>query len=326
MITIKHFAMAALLLVGCSKKSNLENKDGDGTWGQQPALPTVTGQQTFYLDGDATYVNVMGNTQARTPNFPALSVKKGFLRGYVADLSGKPLSGAYIGVRATVGLSSRANAVTNANGYYEMQLPYGAIDFYAAGYQMDYGTAKAVVGLYPADDSIIGFASETGAVKNFVLQSYGLANKADVASHPSYSTSYFGGALLLDYGINWAGENYAEYLHEGDVIEFTLTPDGAGIFGENKSFTIHKTVGIGKLTIANIPVGKYTVSAKINGVALKTTESGTNAGAFPAWGLKPSGTTGLATVMFTPIFQSSYETTPAHRGNWQSLTIRLQTQ
>lgn len=318
----KSLIIAALMMISCSKGTEGEaNPD----WGQQPPYNPVSGQSTFNVSGTEAYVNVMGNTQSVMPNFPALSVKKGYLRGYVADVKGKPLKGAYIGVRATIGLDTRAEAVTNDKGYYEMKLPLGAITYFATGYEMDYGQGKAVVGLFPSDDNSTGFGSESGQVKNFVMQSYGLANKSELSRQPYNPTNYYGGSINIDYSIDW--ENYIqEYFHENDVIEITLTPDGPGIFGDNKSFVIRKTVGIAKLTIVNIPVGKYNINTKlVNGSALKMSAAGPHANSFPFWGLKPgTASTGPSTVMFTPTLNYSIQKAVPHKSNWESVDIRLQ--
>lgn len=312
--------LIALIFAGCSKKPQGEpNKD----WGKQPDLIPIGGQVTLNVAANEPFVNVMGDAKPALLNFPSLEVKKGFLRGYVADMTGKPLEGAYIGIRATIGTTNGAHAVSDANGYYEISLPYGAITYYATGYEKDYGQGKAVMGLFPADDNTTGFASENGQVKNFVLQSYGLAKKPEVAAQPGNSTNYYGGAISFDYNIDWDG-NIPEYLPKNGTIEVTLTPEGPGIFGENRTFVIKKNIGVALLAALNIPVGKYAISAKLSdGTVLKMQEIGPYAGSFPLWGLKPSGPTATATVMFTPIFQYTTQMAVAHKSNWQSLNIKL---
>ncbi|MDQ3650398.1 MAG: pollen Ole e 1 allergen/extensin family protein [Acidobacteriota bacterium] len=63
----------------------------------------------------------------------------GKVRGYVKDSMGKPLQGAYVGVRSSAvgGAYSGASGETDANGYYEIAVPWGAAHFYAAGYTID---------------------------------------------------------------------------------------------------------------------------------------------------------------------------------------------
>jgi hypothetical protein len=114
---------------------------------------TAAGATTFSITGAKNYVNVMKTAMPKLPSFPALSPKGGYVRGYVKDLKGKPLQGAVIGARSTSagGFYSGASAKTDAKGYYEIQVPWGAAHFYAAGYTVDWGEGRAALGLHPAD-------------------------------------------------------------------------------------------------------------------------------------------------------------------------------
>lgn len=326
---LKHLLMFMLMLTACSKSEG--NKDnpanGDPGWGQQPALPVVNGTAAFNLAGDQFVANVMGNTQPRFPNFPALGIKKGYARGYVADLSGKPLEGAYIGVRATLvgGSYSGASDQTDANGYYEISLPFGAIHYYAAGYTIGYGGSRATVSLLPADERIGSFPSADGIVKNFTMVSYGLGNRDEIAQQPRNESNYYGGAVNFDYNINYAGESVPNYLPYNGEIEIKLTPDGAGLFGETKSFTVSKKIGISNFTIVNIPVGKYTIAAKLkDGRVLKMKEVGVYAGYYPNWGLDPREATGSAKLFFITGWQVDPVKTTYYHGNWQALNLQLE--
>lgn len=328
---ITHILIAALLFSGCSKGSDAigddktpEDKEGAQAWPAQSELPKVTGEAVFNASGTDTYVNVMGNTQARIPNYPSLTLKKGVLRGFVADLTGKPLKNAFIGIRSTVGGTEGASAYTNDNGYYEISLPYGAITYYAAGYELNYGGGKAVVGLTPADGKWEGFASETGQVKNFVLLSYGLGQASELASRPSDQGNYYGGSLYIDYNVDYNDGSPLPYkVKIGQVVEITLTPDGPGLYGETRKFKIKKTVGLGFFAnVVNIPIGKYTITAKMqDGRILKMSESGSNKHSWPHLGLKPDETTGPSTILFTPVRQRTVNMATAGYSNWQKLTV-----
>jgi hypothetical protein len=322
-MNIKQLLFALLLMTGCETDNEPGSTSG---WPDQDQLVPPTGQQTFTLSGNEFSVNVMGNTQPRVPRFPNLAVKKGVIRGYVADMNGQPLKGAYIGVRVTLvgGLYSGVQSETDENGYYEISLPVGGVQFYATGYTIDYGNGRAVVGLHPADDNSSGFGSESGMVKNFIFQSYGVGNKDNVLHQPGNPFNYYGGAISLNYQVDW-DNNVPSYLPENGEIEIELTPDGKGLFGENKSFKILKKIGYSEAIILNIPIGKYTIKAKLkDGRALKMTESGTYANLYPNFGLKPSGTVGTASIMFTPSWQATPGMVPAHHGNWQPVVVRLE--
>nr|WP_295927636.1 carboxypeptidase-like regulatory domain-containing protein [uncultured Dyadobacter sp.] len=325
-IEMKQLFWAVLLLAGCTTGDPDVGPGGGQGWPDQPGLPVIDGNETFSLDGDEYAANVMGDMQPRSPKFPSLDVRKGFLRGYVADLTGKPVKGAYIGARVTLigGAYSGAHAESDENGYYEINLPIGAVHYYATGHTIDYGGSRAVVGLTPADDNTSGFASETGMVKNFVLQSFGVGNKDEVLQQPGNSSNYYGGAISFDYQVDW-DNNVPNYLPEDGEIEVELIPEGKCLYGETRSFKVYKKIGYSRFTILNIPVGKYTIKAKLRGGAdLQMAASGTYANAYPQFGLKPKTTVGTGSILFTPSWQVTPGMVPAHRGNWQPVVVRLE--
>lgn len=325
-IEMKQLFWAVLVLAGCTTGDPDVGPGGGQGWPDQPALPVIDGHETFSLDGDEYAANVMGAMQPRSPKFPPLDVRKGFLRGYVADLAGKPVKGAYIGARVTLigGAYSGAHAESDENGYYEINLPIGAVHYYATGYTIEYGGSRAVVGLTPADDNTSGFASETGMVKNFVLQSFGVGDKDEVLQQPGNSSNYYGGAISFDYQVDW-DNNMPSYLPEDGEIEIDLKPEGECLYGETRSFKVYKKVGYSRFTILNIPVGKYTIKAKLRGGPdLLMTASGTYANAYPQFGLKPKSVVGTGSILFTPSWQVTPGMVPAHRGNWQAVVVRLE--
>lgn len=325
----KFYFLAALLLMGCAKNPVEPTDGGQGAWGSQPALPVVTGEATFTLDADDDYVSVMGTTTPRMPNFPELSAKKGIVRGYVADLSGKPLEGAYIGVRSTAtgGFYSGASDETDANGYYEITIPWGATEFYAAGYTIDYGEGRAIVGLHAADGKLTSFPSVDGLVKNFVLLSYGVYSNELVRQKPRDQSNYAGGSFYLTYNVGDPNDFFTlpNYIPDGAEIQVTLTPDGPGLFGENKKFIIHKKASLQNynILIMNIPVGSYTLSAKLkDGKPLNLEAVGRYAVVSSPFGMKPAKATGTAKLLFTPDTQDSKALTLPGRSNWGSLQIK----
>ncbi|RFS22569.1 carboxypeptidase regulatory-like domain-containing protein [Chitinophaga silvatica] len=327
----KYFFVAALILAGCSKSGDSSGApEGENiTWGQQPQLPTVSGDVTFNLSATQDQVNVMGTTNPRMPNFPSLTAKAKTLRGFVADLSGKPIKGAYIGIRATLdgGLYSGASGETNEKGYYEISLPSGAIHFYAAGYTIDYGQGRATVGLYAADGNVNGFAYQNGAVKNFVLLSYGVANPDMLSQRPKDETNYFGGSIYVSYPLHDPDDpipTLGELPLNAEIV-LTLKPDGNGLFGENKTFIINKKVGTKNFNINNIPVGKYTITAKLkDGRQLKIRGIGANSINWPNYGVLPREATGTASIFFTPLYNSTPATVLPHAGNWRNVELKLE--
>ncbi|RPD40878.1 hypothetical protein [Chitinophaga barathri] len=106
-------------------------------------LPAVAGENTFDLGPDADNVNLMGDLPGQVPVFPQLTKKTGKLIGYVTDLSGRPIEGAYIGVRSSAvgGLYSYSSGLSDNKGYYEMVVPQGAVHFWAGGVLVNYAGA-----------------------------------------------------------------------------------------------------------------------------------------------------------------------------------------
>ena len=320
----KSLFIIALLFIGCSK--NAEESQAQG-WGAQPALPMVAGSATFSLPGNEYYVNVMGNTIPRMPVFPSLATKGGIARGYVADLSGKPLKGAHIGVSSSLtgGLYSSGSGVTDDKGYYEFTIPTGAAYFFGTAVTVTYNETPAVMALYPVGGTT-AFPSGSGVVKNFVLLSYGPANPDELAQQPNNGSNYYGGALSFSFNINYAGDpQIPEYLPEKGVIEIELIPVGAGLYGEKKSFKITKQIGnMNTFNIHNIPVGKYTINAKMSdGRKLKMRATGTKANVYEHLGLKPDNAVGTSTVAFTPNHQYTPVMVPSFKSNWDALEIGL---
>ncbi|HEX2532306.1 MAG TPA: Ig-like domain-containing protein, partial [Chitinophagaceae bacterium] len=184
---------ALLAFAGCKKVPGDNGDDGEAPWPEQPALPDISGNAAFYLQPDEDYINVMENYMPRMPRFPQARRKELILNGFVADLAGNPLAGAYIGLRSPGTVYIAASATTDENGYYQMNIPLGGADIYAAGYTIEYGNGgRAALSLYPADGNPRLDNPGQGVVKNFVLLSYGLADAARRAAEPWSAAGYFG--------------------------------------------------------------------------------------------------------------------------------------
>lgn len=292
-----------------------------------PNQTVPNGAQTFNVAADELYVNVMGNKMPPIPSFPALPKKSGFVRGYVKDSSGKPLQGAYVGIRSTLtgGLYSGASAETDAKGYYEIKLPMGAIHFYAGSYTVDYGDLRAALSLHPADGKLESFASADGSVENFVLLPYGITDRNIASESPNGATTYYGGAINVAYNLAEIKDAYApdNYIKENSEIEITLTPEGALLDGSTGgSFVVRKNVGNGmQFNIYNIPIGKYTITARlVNGnkpLLMRQSPRNKNTS-----GINPRETMGKASLTFEPDSAQNVMTKPAY-GSWVSVSFNL---
>lgn len=333
LIGIKFILLFAILFaVSCDDEKGGDPKPDDSpsgpVWGDPMPLPDIKGESKFQLSGSDSYVNVMQETMPDIPEFPTVRVAEGMLRGFVADLSGRPVEDAFIGVRSSLvgGSYSSASSKTDENGYYEIIVPMGAAEIWAAGYSFNYGTGKASVGLYPADGDLGSFPSTTGLVKNFVLLSYGLADEDVRAEKPWSPGGYFGGSLLISYTLGdpddiWATPGSLPFDSE---IEIELTPVAATFYGENRTFTISKKVENLNFYINNLPIGKYRINARLkDGRELRIRQVGPYVDQYPHHGLQPKDAVGEIEVWFTPMGVASESGTPNY-GNWRPVDIRVE--
>jgi hypothetical protein len=289
-------------------------------------------EATFEIGPQQYTVNVMKGAMPPLPKFAALAPKKGYVRGYVKDASGKPLAGAKIGVRSSVvgGFYSGASAKTDAKGYYEIQVPWGAAHFYCAGYSVDYGEGRAALGLHPADGENDSFASANGHVENWVLLSYGIADRDGASEKPGYTNNYYGGGFYVDYNLADSRPIFADdySLPAGTEIELALTPNGPLIDGSTgRSFVFHKRIqddGATNFSVNNVPIGSYQITARLlqggKSSPLRLVETGPYAGM--SFGLEPKDVRGKATLTFRPN-GAKPESAVAQHGNWNSLAITL---
>ncbi|HEX8246537.1 MAG TPA: hypothetical protein VF599_00005 [Pyrinomonadaceae bacterium] len=293
----------------------------------QAKVDSPSDAQVFNLGADEDSVNVMGSQMPKMPQFPALPKKPGKARGYVKDLVGNPLEGAYIGVRSTAvgGFHSGAQVETDVKGYYEIDVPWGATEFYAAGYTIDYGEGRAAMSLHPADGKDNTFASAEGAVENFVLIYHGLGDRNAISEKPWDSANYYGGSIRVDYEIH-SGDMWASKgsLPPGSEIEITLAPEGELLGGAaGKTFVIRrKTGGINRFNINNIPIGRYKISARLtNGKTLKMRKTGYDYA--PLFGLKPGEALGAASLLFVPSSAQPRSGKPLF-STWKPADIKLE--
>lgn len=281
---------------------------------------TPTSANVLRVGARTDHINVMGDEMPAIPAFPGLPKKTGYVRGHVKDTNGRPIVGAKLGFKTARMYDAylAASAETDASGYYEIKIPLGGGRFDYAGLTVAYGAGRAALGLHPADGGLSeSYPAATGAVENFVLLPYGVANAEDVGNAPRYRSNYYGGSLLLRYFI---GE-FDGMLAPGSEIEIALTPEGNLIDGSRgRSFVIRKTVEdstLGEFHVNNVPVGRYRIEVRQNGRPLKLTQKAPTGSVF---GIEPKEVAGGATLVFNPL-SSDAKTAAASRGNWTDLEI-----
>jgi hypothetical protein len=284
--------------------------------------------KTFDVDKNANYINVMGKEMPEMPDFDELSAEPGKVRGYVKDWKGNPLAGAQFGVRSTAtgGFYSGSQGESDADGFYQFEVPAGVAHFYNAGYAVEWGDdGLAAIGLHPADGKLDSFASTTGGVENFVLLPYGVTSRENTQQNPHLASTYYGGSIYIHYYAAEAGNDYPMQgsVIEGSVIEISLTPEGEMYAGNDvpESFTIRKTVGFaGGFYIHNLPLGNYRMSVKTaDGEPLKMELNKPRNSEF---GMKPEETSDSAVVTFAPGDARANMVTPQY-GGWSTIGINL---
>lgn len=300
---------------------------------QRPSTPAPSavpaGAITVDVAPSVRQVNVMKSARPKAPSFPSLTPKAGYVRGYVYDANGKPLKGALLGVRSTSsgGFYSGASSKSDARGYYEIQVPFGVAHFYCAGYAVPYGEGKAALGLSPVDQEDPTFASNKGAVQNFVLFGYGIADPDGIQNSPQYAGNYFGGSFILDWNVD-DDDRFAQpkYLPKNATIEVTLTPEGPLTDGsQGRPIVIRKKLGegsFGQLWVNNIPVGVYRISARLaGGGPLKMKETGPYSSR--PFGIEGKEAVGSAGFTFRPGSADPNSATSGH-GNWDAISVSLE--
>ena len=119
---------------------------------------------------------------------------------------------------------------------------------------------------------------ERRLVKDFVWKLNGL--QAEEAEDNQWGTSNYGGTVLLD-----ESPGVPNPLRPGSLIEITLTPDGPLVDGgSGRTLPFQRTWGQGFPTLVDIPIGRYTATARIVG----------QGGARPLW------------LIARPVFQAPF--------------------
>lgn len=288
--------------------------------------------QTFRVDGNTNCVNVMGDSMPDIPQFPTVSKKAGYVRGYIKDVLGQPIVGAKLGLKsARIYDSYLANsAESDAKGYYEIKIPTGGARFDYAGFIIKYGGGLAPLSLHPTDGSLSeSYPATTGGVENFVMLPYGIADAAKFGENPRYPSNYYGGTLMLKYMILLDGMSQSDvpaWLVRGSEIVITLTPVGTLSDGNlfARAFEIRKKVtdsSIEEFYICNVPIGRYDLSVKQpNGKPFRLRQTNPSSGVF---GIQPRQATGTASLIFNPFNTEAKGAVPTS-GNWSAVEVLVE--
>lgn len=300
---------------------------GTGCFAQTGDMPIKS--QTFRVNGNTDYINVMGDSMPVIPQFPTVAKKVGYVRGYVKDIFGQPIAGAKLGLKSARMYDSYIanSAETDAKGYYEIKIPTGGARFDYAGFTIKYSRGSAALGLHPADGSLSeSYPASTGGVENFVMLPYGIGDAEGVSQNAKYRGNYYGGTLMLKYFIAppaQSSDGFSNMLVAGSEIVIALKP--ISVIGDGNNFTnafvIHKKVedsSLGEFFICNVPIGRYEISVlQANGKPLRLKQRNPTNSVF---GIQPVETTESAQLIFNPL-SADAKTAVASRGNWTDLEI-----
>lgn len=192
---------------------------------------------------------------AMLPQLRPLAPSSRHVRGQVVDMQGQPLSRTDIYVRGTTLAGLNRSFQTSAeNGRYDLEVPDGLYGVYASAV-VSYNGLTYRLPLHPTDGK--GWRSiensKNGIVKDFVWKLTGL--RAEEAEQN------YGGTILLD-----ESPGASNPLRRGALLEITLTPDGPLVDGNpGVTLTFQRTWGQGYPTLVDIPIGRYTATARVVG-------------------------------------------------------------
>lgn len=172
--------------------------------------------------------------------------EKGYATGRVVDTQGKPLANVEVLMDNTIRYNTWIAGKTDANGYYKIKLDIGSWMPYAT-LNKEYNGKTYEIQLVP--DNNTGFSVD-GGVCNFTWQLTG--------KRKSPRTGTNGGNIILTAGI-------MSQLYDSENIEYTLTPDGPLIDGSTGSVLKMHDVVPYTYKLADIPIGKYKVTATYKG-------------------------------------------------------------
>lgn len=206
-----------------------------------------SGFHVYFKDNDGVFIVGIGHTeesadpdatQGPAPVSDPVSVEPYVAKGQVVNSLGQPLAGVLVYADNTFIYDSWIEGVTDEQGYYSLQLP-NVIASYRMGaiYETEYNGEKVPFHFDPEPNT--PFANTEGAVRNFVLD----INKGTIQ--------------IFEY----------DYYHDEaapDVelvdVEFTLRSVGELVDG-SKDRTFIVSTNKSSLTVENIPVGTYELSA-----------------------------------------------------------------
>lgn len=203
---------------------------------------------------------------------PSVDLEPGLAQGTVTTSAGEPLEGAKLyltGLSTEAGSQVQANAETDSDGFYSIEVPDGEFEMSASYPIEDYeGQTWTNWELYPLDGEPMfsPFDGEDGLVRDFEWRLSGPIAGED----PDDAFSYYGAYIQLNYQ-----EENTGATPQDTRFTFVLTPtvpladgsEGGEItyertFAQLGGYDDDSTLDTGG-TLYDIPLGKYTLSGSI---------------------------------------------------------------
>lgn len=201
-------------------------------------------KQTLISLSLTTLLAACGSTENTAPNPGSGNTQPigGIVRGIAVGSDGMPIVGARIIIDNTVVANSVVTGRTGVDGRYNLQIPKEWSWRAYARLEKTYNGRTFKLDLHP--DNPDSFAGLQGAVRNFELRTAG--------PKPAPLVGSYGGQVYVYRNPN-------QSFDEHDV-EITLTPVGKLIDGSHGQAI---TTRPSESQIADVPIGRYTISAKL---------------------------------------------------------------
>lgn len=241
---------------------------------------------------------------------PASRVKPGYIVGRVVDTHGKPIAGAHIDIWGVTQAGQNVNMSfrTQADGTYSVKMPDGQYET-EAWFSKQYNGGQYHIDLAPSNNSTAEQDSRPGIVRDFTWRLTGHGPWTD--SNPADPGAVYWGGWIRFWGVKPGDDTFELKTPPGSTLEVTLTPVGPLIDGSNGKTLVFKHQ-LAKSPLYNnpikdrewldIPIGKYTVSAKEvlpDGSVQPLKVSARWEGGGPTFGSEPAPAPSM-TIEFTP--------------------------
>lgn len=208
-----------------------------------------SGYEVAYADtGDKIVIRISDKADAVTKDGTAADrgnevVEPYVLKGVAVDSAGRPIRKATIYADNQLLYNSNEIAVTDANGRYRIELSRMATTWSASGEAaIELNGVSSTVELTPDNDD--PFAGNTGAIRNFVMQT---------------AT----GSVIFHMADLWDPADITLPPPNREDVELTLELVGESAGGADQTYVRHGEVTGDGFGIKGVPIGRYKITARL---------------------------------------------------------------